>query len=382
MKSHKYTYISLLMILLFPLNYNGKTIRLKNDFNSPSISTSNEESAAISHESTQAATPSSLAIAEDESPLDKSTATLFAAFSTISAILITILCSIILGYLQSVKAVQQCLLSYLYQDAGKIYLCLQWSLFVTANTGNWYAGNKEMILEQSITIKLLCFFVVVLYLQLLITVNIMCAIQIFMKKELTLDPPLPFGHDETAIIKMIRLTIIIFILLMSVMYGLDEYPLFYYRLTGGHTTLSKLPFSTQLLAGMIITLTLSVLVASLVNKFYRRTNDVLGTGEDQSTRMLNPSVMFAVLMPITFIGFISIIFGVSVSAATLIGQILHGVLFPGYLILYTAQLKNYAKKTMSNMITKFQRKIEDMNLHALHFFRLFNTNSNQVQPIA
>ena len=74
LNSHKYVYISLLILLLFPLNYNGKTTRIKNDLGSSSISTSRlYVKPGVFHEATQATTPSDLAIGQDISPLDKTT---------------------------------------------------------------------------------------------------------------------------------------------------------------------------------------------------------------------------------------------------------------------------------------------------------------------
>ena len=74
LNSHKYVYISLLILLLFPLNYNGKTTRIKNDLGSSSISTSRlYVKSGVFHEATQATTPSDLAIGQDISPLDKTT---------------------------------------------------------------------------------------------------------------------------------------------------------------------------------------------------------------------------------------------------------------------------------------------------------------------
>ena len=381
LKSHKYVYISLLILLLCPLNYTGKTIRIKNDLSSSSISTSRSyEKSAVFHEATQATTPSDLAIGQDTSPLDKINFSLLAVVSLISVIIISILYSIILGYLHSVVIVKQCLLSILYQDAGKLFLCAQWLWLINILLG-YQTGSKEMILQQKITTKVFCFLVVVTSLHFLVTLNIICALQLFMKKELILDPPLPWGYDETAIIKRIRLTIIFFILWMAVMYGLDAYPLLYYRLIGDQTTLSELPISTQLLGGMRLLLEFSFLGASLVNEFYRRTNCFQEPGEEQSNRMPNLSLLFAIILAISLIIHASMIWGFPLLAIRLICQMLMGIIFPGYIILNTAELKKYAKKTTSEMITRFQGKLENMNRHAFNIFRHFHRNSSQIQPI-
>ena len=159
------------------------------------------------------------------------------------------------------------------------------------------------------------------------------------------------------------------------------YPLIYYRLTGDQTTMSKLPISTQLLWGMRLLLQLSFLVASLINKFYRRTNYFEEQGEEQNNRMPNLPLLFAIILAITLIIHASMIWGFSLLAIRLICQMLVGIIFPGYIILKTAEVKKYAKKTAYEMITRFQGKLENMNRHAFNFFRHFHRNSSQVQPI-
>ena len=91
--------------------------------------------------------------------------------------------------------------------------------------------------------------------------------------------------------------------------------------------------------------------------------------------------MFALLIASIFIVSISGLLGVSIWVVHQIDQILTGIFLPGYMILNTADMKNYAKKTTTNMMATLQRKHENMNLYGLHFFRHFHANARQIRPI-
>ena len=384
-KSQRCVYICLFIILLFPLNYNGKTIRIKTSLDpiSTSSSRSYEKSTITFHKAIQASTPSTLAKDEDKSSPEKLISNLLAAFSSISLILITILSSIIIGYLNSVTVVKKCLLSYLYQDATKIFLCLHWLWWINLLLC-FQTGNNEMILEQKITTKLLCFVVTVTNLQLLCTLNIMCAVQLWMRKELILDPPLPWGYDEHDIINRIRLTPIVFILGIAAMYGLDSYPFYYYKLTGDFTRVTNLPVPTQILSAMFVILTLSFLGMYFTNMIYRQTIVFQEPGEDQRNRKPNPSLAFSIIVAAILIIHIVMFEVVSPTLwlVHLIDQILTGVLFPGYAILTLAELKKYAKKIINNIMEIFHKKLENLSSYTSHLFRHFQRNSSQVQPTA
>ena len=128
---------------------------------------------------------------------------------------------LILRYLNNVPIAKQCLLLYLYKDVVALALMSQLPLFFYLMA--CYLGGNQMII-QPVQAKIAIYWGWMGVYQLMIVLNAISIIKFFMKKDMLLDPSMPWDggtNDESNSINKIRLAILPFFLLLAVMLALD-----------------------------------------------------------------------------------------------------------------------------------------------------------------
>ena len=160
-------------------------------------------------------------------------------FSMISIVMATVFLMLILGYLNNAPIAKQCFLLYLYKDVVRLTLIYQWILFfyllVCFSTGN------EMIIHP-IHAKILVYLGLVVAYQLLITLNAISVIKFLMKKDIMLDPSMPWDSEanhENSYLRIVRFAVFPFLTWLLVMLVLDIHPKIYYVMIGEIITQTK-----------------------------------------------------------------------------------------------------------------------------------------------
>ena len=297
-------------------------------------------------------------------------------FSIVCIIMTSLLLSLILGYLNNVPVAKQCLLLYLYKDVVRLTLLIQWNSF--AYLILCYTTGNDMKIEP-MPAKVIIYFGLMLVYQNMITLSVIGAIKFAMKKDMLLDPSMPWDDESNNganSIMITRLAITPFSLWLTMMLASDSHPKLYYVAIGEHRASSKVSNSNIVMItiwGVLISL---LFLTYIINLYKSNFNNSSGIGN--STRKLpNMSLLFGIKMIIGFIGcFGMVLIGVEDRMWLIVQmcQVLMGLVLPTYTILVTPPLRNYVKK-------KIGKFVEDLIINIIGPIRSAICHSNRIQPI-
>ena len=188
---------------------------------------------------------------------------------TISMLISNIFSFLILNYLGNLSLAKDCLLLYLYKDLMKLAICMNCLSQISVALGYTIGGK---FVTSAIVAKILSFMGCHILLLLLIFMNIIGALKLYQRRTNILDPPMPWGDDDTKGIKWIRgIATLVTLILNSTMFGFGIYPTTYYWFSG-----QEIPsFSKEAMAFLIYPIILIVLIfisiiTALLGKFYER----------------------------------------------------------------------------------------------------------------
>ena len=273
------------------------------------------------------------------------------SLSTICIILATFMLLLILGYLNNVPIAKQCLLLDLYKDVVVLALMNQLPLFFYLMA--CYLSGNQMII-QPVQAKIVIYWGWMGVYQLVITLNAISIIKIFMKKDMLLDPSMPWdcgSNDQSNSINKIRLAILPFFLLLAVMLASDVHPKLYYSAIGDYRPHSKLPVTT-LIMKVIWGVLFFIFSLTTVANICHDTNEKLIKFDISSRQLPNMLLVFGLKMVFGFLlGFGMVLIEIEdrMWLVAQIFQILTGLILPLYTIGTTPSLRSYAKKTIGHI---------------------------------
>jgi hypothetical protein len=189
-----------------------------------------------------------------------------------------------------------------------------------------------------------CISSLVLYL--FLAINAQGFLYLYSKKEMVLDPHLPWVEDDRFAIKMMRLISLVFVAsLTSILFAYEGYPKVYYIMIGDKTPITELPIGTTAFTMLLFVLIVTYLITSLSAVFYEQRSIYFG---DNTT--IPSGLRYLSCLLIFFTGFGQIL-GVILNFVSdgefwiilLIRQILFGVISPITIISTSSQLRNYVK---------------------------------------
>ena len=296
------------------------------------------------------------------------------SLSTIVIILATFMLLLILGYLNNVPVAKQCLLLDLYKDVVILTLVYQLSLFSYLLA--CYLTANQMIIQPT-PAKVVIYWGLMAAYQLTISLNVISIIKFLMKKDMLLDPSMPWDcgtNDEYNSINKIRLAILPFLALLAVMLASDVHPKMYYVAIGDYRPESKLPISTAIMLviwGVLLSLFTLTTVANMCHDVNRKSIN-FGVSSHQLPNML---LIFGLKMIVGFsFSFGMVLIGIEhrMWLVAQIGQVLTGLVLPLYTIGTTPSLRSYARKTIGNL---------PYYLTLNTYMRFTSFRHSQVQPI-
>ena len=187
---------------------------------------------------------------------------------TISMLISNMFSFLILNYLGNLALAKDCLLLYLYKDLMKLAICMNCLSEISVALS--YTIGDELG-ASLILAKILSFMGCHILLLLLLFMNIIGALKLYQRKTNILDPPMPWGDDDSKGLKWIRaIATLVTLILNSTMFGFGIYPTTYYWFSG-----QEIPsFSNEAMAFLIYPIILIVLIftsmiTALTGKFYK-----------------------------------------------------------------------------------------------------------------
>ena len=301
---------------------------------------------------------------------------LLALLSMISIVMATFFLMLILGYLNNVPIAKQCFLLYLYKDVVRLTLMYQWNLFlyllVCFLTGN------EMIIKP-IHAKVSVYFGLMVAYQLLVTLNVISIIKFLMKKDILLDPSMPWDSEanhENNYLRIVRFAVFPFLIWLLVMLLLDMHPKIYYVAIGDYRAASELPISITVMKVIWGILLFALLLTSLANAYHCDVNESIGI-RNYTRKFPNLSLAFGLKVVLGVISCFGMVFIGGEKSMWLLAQIfqvLTGFMLPIYIIGAAPSLRNYAKKRIGELI-------EELWFRIMSSFRNVIRISSRVHPI-
>ena len=373
LKTLKFWPVIYLCLITLPCNYSGLRIAVHNNnnnsFSFPSTSITPKPHTVVSIEKVERLTDANK---DSKNVVVDRNFMVLTAFLVIS---VTLLLSLILGYLHSVSTVKHCLMLYLYLEFVRTFLSIFWIWFIIV-INCFVTGNGMTIDPSSAKFLSYCWHGVVLHF--LFTLNLMGLLKFYMTKEMVLDPSMPWNDDDLTLFKKLRIgSYLASASLLTAMYTTLGHPKIYYGLVGDYRPIWEFPTGTLISFGIVIFLITTYAIISIGTTFYQKKE-----GEHIGRRFpdkLNCLSKMAILF-----GFI-VYFGVMINifkdgylwiVQTLIASTL-GILTR--IILSTLQLKTYVRKVInrstSEMIDFLHQKYAQ--IPSLSLFKF----SSQIQPI-
>ena len=358
-----------LCLITLPCNYSGFRITVRNksfSFHSPSITP--KLHTVVTTEKVERFTDANKDL--KTVVVDRNSMVL-TAFLVIS---VTILLSLILGYLHSVSTVKHCLMLYLYLEFVRTFLSIFWIWFIIV-INCFVTGNGMTIDPSSAKFLSYCWHGAVLHL--LFILNLMGVLKFYMTKEMVLDPSMPWNDDDLTLFKKLRIgSYLASASLLTAMYTTLGHPKIYYGLVGDYRPIWEFPTGTLISLGIVLFLITTYALISIGTIFYQKKDEHIGGRFPDKLNCLSKLaillgfiVYFSVMMNIFKDGYLWIV-------QTLIASTL-GILTR--IILSTPQLKTYVQK----VINRSTSEIIDF-LHQTYAQipspSLFNFSS-QIQPI-
>ena len=171
-------------------------------------------------------------------------------FSTMSFIISTALFFFMISYLKDVSLAKQGILVCLYKDVLAILVSLNclWMLGMILCFCSKH-GNNMGLFEA----KILSFCMWCLLITLLLLIIVISCIKFYVKKEKMLDPPMPWGDNETLGVRSIRVSCsLVSGIYTSTMSGLKLHPRLYHLFVGNFAPLYSFSGATLIFPGVFI----------------------------------------------------------------------------------------------------------------------------------
>ena len=273
---------------------------------------------------------------------------------------------IIFGYLNSQPLNKQCLLLYLYGDAFKLLLVHTWLLVGLAI----FCKIRENVIKET-EAKVISYGMYSLRLGFLLSLNAGVFLKLFMKKSRVLDPIVVYcGYDDDTAIKITRCLISFLVIAFAgILYINEIYPQGYYYLHELEANLTDLPTGTLIAQLLIIILLLICALLHIVStrrrmcpflgkiEFCTRDNDTEQDGSPSIGDYIFVPVVWAALVVFS-LGFLLLnLMGIFPTTTQWISILLKatvgGNVLPTIIILNSAQLKDYAKRKITQTTAPF-----------------------------
>ena len=208
-----------------PTNHIGQCTPIRNEFNFSS--TLKNESQRLVHIKPSLAEVHLSKLEYITDPEYQLVTGTYAVFEVISFIISTTILLIILTYLNNgVSIAKECILLYLYRDVVIAWMSLSFLWFIRMIL--CYFTSRGLGIGE-IQAKVISFLTVVLLLYLSVIMNVISIIKFYAAKKVMLDPPMPWGDNESLGFKIIRFGCIASgILLALTTHLLGYYPKLYY----------------------------------------------------------------------------------------------------------------------------------------------------------
>ena len=189
---------------------------------------------------------------------------------TFSFITSTTLLGLVLAYLNNVSLAKECVLLYLYKDVLMIWISMNclWEIRLFL----WYVTVNDLNISI-LSAKVISFLIWCFSLALLLLINVISILKFYMMKAVMLDPPMPWGDDESLGVRKIRAACFVpSIGFTSTMYFFGLYPKLYYVFIGNGISYLALPRPTFIFPGLLVFLLITCIITSLGAKFYGSSN--------------------------------------------------------------------------------------------------------------
>ena len=356
-KSLKLLPVLLLCLLTFPCNYSGLPVNLPSN---------NKDPVSITH---------------GEGTIYTKTVVVngnFALFSVLLQVIITILISLILGYLDSVSMVKHCLVFHLYRELLQAFLIQGWMWTITVL--NCLVNGNGITIDK-LTAKIFAYLWYGINLHLLLVLNLMALLKFFIAKEKVLDPSLPWDDDDLTFLRKFRAgSFLLANIFLVTLFVSEGYPKIYYDLIGDGRHISELPAGTSMSASLLLILIISYAITSMATHLSNSNQ-----GEYIATRFPHRLNCFSKMI-LSIAGVMSL-FGVfmnfnkggNVWMANLLMGIILGLLLPTYIILNTAQMKTYLENVIIKVKSETGSFLSQIREQVTNF-NMFKP-SNQIEPI-
>ena len=291
-----------IFLYLFPANYCGKIVHLRNktndsnylDMDNQSQRKPSEQMKIIinnERKSQQMIEPQAIVVVS----------TNFMTFSILCFFLTNILLFLLLGYLNSVSLEKHGMLLYLYMDIVKICLLINGLWLIAVMSCN-LLGNGLTLNEDAA--KPISYGFLALGQVLMLVLNVMAILRYRMMKERMLDPPMPWDtSDEETICSMNKVRFSILLLTtfsICILYGFNIYPKTYYSLSGDKRSYLNLPVGTTIISVFQLYLLCSYTITAVLNEFRQEKSQIDGL-VDFYPRQLNYLLRGYIILVIIFL---------------------------------------------------------------------------------
>ena len=181
---------------------------------------------------------------------------------------------VVLNYLRSISLAKECLLVLLYKDFIKLAICInclaEISLIFVYLIG-YGIGISDIVA------KLFSFVGCNVWFLLLLWLNTIGSFKLYQRKTNRIDPPMPWGDDDSRGLKWTRVLATTLTLTFSTtMFGLGKYPRIYYWLSGQENLDSYEDEKASLIYSILFIFLISaIIITFLAEKFYKPSNSYL-----------------------------------------------------------------------------------------------------------
>ena len=258
-----------LCFLIFPVNYSGKTLRVKTNSCGPEFS--NKECPYSTVKSSTNVNDAATSNPVEDKVGDNAQVTVnVVIISIFLLILSTILISLILRYFYGVSILKQSLTLFLYQDVAKLLLLLNGllslAIFILYSNGN---GSSNAMPPTFAKIFTYCTGSLILHL--LLAGNVLAFLHLYSMKKMVVVPPWTWMEDERVAMKKMRLTSLGLVTFgMTLMFAYQAYPKLYYIMMGDLRPFTELPIGTFVHVVLSWLLVITYIISSLAATLYER----------------------------------------------------------------------------------------------------------------
>ena len=344
----QYWRLTSIFLLIFPLNYTGKTLTTRNDTiflglklpnNSQQINTRIDIDIPDSLMDGNVANHSVV------------TSTLVVIF-TIVQIVSAALLGLIFKYSRNVSLTKECLLLYIFQETTKSIFLINLIGYVSVIT--CLMGNDQVTISK-ISAQIISYFYCCFTLHVLITLNAMALLKVRMAREIMLDPPLPWENcnDRTVFNRFRLANTLAVVIFVSALYLSEGYPYLYFLMIGNDTPFFQLPTGTITFT-LVLALLICIYIANSVRYQYYNLK-----GFEVARNNLFPMGVHLMALTIAWILFLVLFFyvftdtfkGGKIWITILLYQIKTTVITPVYVMIATPGLQTYTCVTLKKFST-------------------------------